>query len=169
MIKIVTESSKEIISECTRRAHSARLIFSGSPASVMVVRCESGLIESSVGVQWPTDAHTDGSSEHNTAEQNNVARIIQQEQLHRPDNQMPPRSELTKNCYILKRSSERVSLQRNESSANPALPLHHYFRILQARYIFFWYPFVAKGRKSNKSPYLIGTSVRSQRAACRSR
>ncbi|TKS78916.1 Transient receptor potential cation channel subfamily M member 3 [Collichthys lucidus] len=74
----------------------------GGPASVMVVRCESGLIESSVGVQWPTDAHIDGSSEHNTAEQNNVARIIQQEQLHRPDNQMPPRSELLYLCNAMK-------------------------------------------------------------------
>lgn len=63
---------------CTHLVH---IIFAGSPALVMVVQRESGLIASSVGFQWLTDAHTDGSSEHNTPEQNNGVWIIQQEQL----------------------------------------------------------------------------------------
>ena len=47
-------------------------IFAGSPALVMVVQRVSGLIVLSVGFQRLTDAHTDGSSEYNTPEQNNV-------------------------------------------------------------------------------------------------
>lgn len=47
----------------------------------MEVQCESGLIASSVGFSWQTDAYTDGSSEHNTPEQNNGVWIVQQEQL----------------------------------------------------------------------------------------
>lgn len=46
-------------------------VFAGSPASVMGVQCESGLIASSVGCWWQADAFADGTLEHNTPKQNN--------------------------------------------------------------------------------------------------